>query len=187
MSGMLQPVHELLSVSRPVVAPDYDAVVIVLLAQHGVFPQVLVQHLGFLITCTGICQRNSNNLIDMQDLTYTVRKLGARREKLDILRRVSGCFDPAQMSAVMGPSGSGKTTLLDLLAGRKNQGTGGVTSARSWYLCCMLLLLGVVTRCNPTLQRTSALCAFYHAPGTRDILLFDGTGCCIAAKRLNPP
>ena len=48
-----------------------------------------------------------------------MRKRGA---KLDILRRVSGFLDTAQMTAVMGPSGSGKTTLLDLLAGRKNQG-----------------------------------------------------------------
>ncbi len=56
-------------------------------------------------------------------MTYTVRKRAARHAKLDILRRVSGFFEPAQMAAVMGPSGSGKTTLLDLLVGRKNQGT----------------------------------------------------------------
>ena len=55
-------------------------------------------------------------------MTYTVRKRGSRRAKLDILRRVSGFFESAQLTAVMGPSGSGKTTLLDLLAGRKNQG-----------------------------------------------------------------
>ena len=67
-------------------------------------------------------------------MTYSVRKRGARHAKLDILRSVSGFFEPAQMAAVMGPSGSGKTTLLDLLAGRKNQGkmSGSCIGLRSW-------------------------------------------------------
>ena len=73
----------------------------------------------------------------LQDVTYTVRKRSVRRAKLDILRRVSGFFNPAQMTAVMGPSGSGKTTLLDLLAGRKNQGkrrNGCFASETLWSL-----------------------------------------------------
>jgi len=74
-------------------------------------------------------------VIDVQELTYAVRKRGARREKMDILRRVSGRFNPAQMTAVMGPSGSGKTTLLDLLAGRKNQGTGHHFTTQLVNLC----------------------------------------------------
>ena len=63
-------------------------------------------------------------------MKYTVRKRGSRHAKLDILRHVSGFFEPARMTAIMGPSGSGKTTLLDVLAGRKNQGTTGVETTQ---------------------------------------------------------
>lgn len=44
-------------------------------------------------------------------------------EEMDLLRDVSGYFEPATMTALMGSSGAGKTTLLDVLAGRKTAGT----------------------------------------------------------------
>lgn len=57
-----------------------------------------------------------------QDLTYSVMSNSNKGEKVSLLKNLSGCFSPRQMSALMGPSGSGKTTLLDVLAGRKTQG-----------------------------------------------------------------
>lgn len=44
------------------------------------------------------------------------------REKITLLDRVEGYFEPGTMTALMGSSGAGKTTLLDVLAGRKNTG-----------------------------------------------------------------
>lgn len=54
-----------------------------------------------------------------------------KKEKLSILKSVSGYFKPGELSALMGPSGSGKTTLLDTLAGRKTTGeiTGSIKFA----------------------------------------------------------
>ena len=56
-----------------------------------------------------------------KDVWYTVKLKDG--EELDLLRGVSGCFDPGTVTALMGSSGAGKTTLLDVLAGRKNTGT----------------------------------------------------------------
>ncbi len=49
-------------------------------------------------------------------------------DALDLLRGVSGFFEPGTVTALMGSSGAGKTTLLDVLAGRKNTGEvkGGI-------------------------------------------------------------
>merc|ERR1719310_640621 len=55
----------------------------------------------------------------MNGVSYTV---GKKKNKFQILERVSGIFKPGRMTALMGPSGSGKTTLLDIVAGRKNTG-----------------------------------------------------------------
>ena len=42
-----------------------------------------------------------------------------RRQRLEILKAVSGAFRPGVLTALVGVSGAGKTTLLDVLAGRK--------------------------------------------------------------------
>jgi ABC-type multidrug transport system ATPase subunit len=55
-----------------------------------------------------------------QDIWYTVK---AGEEDLDLLRSVTGYFEPGTITALMGSSGAGKTTLLDVLSGRKNTGT----------------------------------------------------------------
>lgn len=55
-----------------------------------------------------------------KDVWYTV-KLASGEDK-ELLRGVSGYFEPGTLTALMGSSGAGKTTLLDVLAGRKNQG-----------------------------------------------------------------
>ncbi|GIL50638.1 hypothetical protein Vafri_6770 [Volvox africanus] len=63
-----------------------------------------------------------NLRITFKGLSYTVDSNSKRGEKVQLLKGLSGFFEPCQMTAVMGPSGSGKTTFLDLLSGRKTQG-----------------------------------------------------------------
>eukprot|EP00981_Chlorochromonas_danica_P016054 scaffold15387_cov368-Ochromonas_danica.AAC.1 len=43
-------------------------------------------------------------------------------EDVDLLKGVSGFFEPGSITALMGSTGAGKTTLLDVLSGRKNTG-----------------------------------------------------------------
>lgn len=47
---------------------------------------------------------------------------GVTKDRLQLLRSVTGAFRPGILTALMGVSGAGKTTLMDVLAGRK---TGG--------------------------------------------------------------
>lgn len=42
-----------------------------------------------------------------QDVKYTVVNSQNKKEKIDILKGVSGYFNPGEMAALMGPSGSG--------------------------------------------------------------------------------
>jgi ABC-type multidrug transport system ATPase subunit len=55
--------------------------------------------------------------VTFTDLSYKVKI--KKKEDLQILSSLSGCFEAGRMTALMGPSGSGKTTLMDLLASRK--------------------------------------------------------------------
>ncbi|XP_035830100.1 pleiotropic drug resistance protein 3-like [Helianthus annuus] len=66
--------------------------------------------------------------ITFQDLQYHVepptemRERDSPRERLQLLRNITGAFRPGVLTALMGVSGAGKTTLLDVLAGRKTSG-----------------------------------------------------------------
>ncbi|KAM1244186.1 hypothetical protein COP2_036623 [Malus domestica] len=66
--------------------------------------------------------------ITFDEITYSVdvpqemKNEGVPKDKLVLLRRMSGAFRPGVLTALMGVSGVGKTTLMDVLAGRK---TGG--------------------------------------------------------------
>ena len=57
------------------------------------------------------------------NLHYSVPNRKNRSEEYEIVRDVTACFVPGEMTALMGPSGCGKTTLLDVLSGRKTVGT----------------------------------------------------------------
>ncbi|MCO5582935.1 hypothetical protein L7F22_036838 [Adiantum nelumboides] len=56
------------------------------------------------------------------DMPAEMKSGGAKGERLQLLRNVSGAFRPGVLTALVGVSGAGKTTLMDVLAGRK---TGG--------------------------------------------------------------
>ncbi|TYK25233.1 ABC transporter G family member 34-like isoform X1 [Cucumis melo var. makuwa] len=47
---------------------------------------------------------------------------GVEENRLQLLRDVSGAFQPGILAALVGVSGAGKTTLMDVLAGRKTRG-----------------------------------------------------------------
>ena len=40
-------------------------------------------------------------------------------KQLELLKGITGVFQPGVLTALMGASGAGKTTFLDILAGRK--------------------------------------------------------------------
>ncbi|CAI0469255.1 unnamed protein product [Linum tenue] len=56
------------------------------------------------------------------DMPAEMKTQGVPETRLQLLRDVSGAFQPGILTALVGVSGAGKTTLMDVLAGRK---TGG--------------------------------------------------------------
>ncbi|GBF88373.1 hypothetical protein Rsub_01085 [Raphidocelis subcapitata] len=74
------------------------------------------------------CGHGSGLRVTFENVRYTVAHSSKKGSKLQLLRGLTGEFDPGQMCAIVGPSGCGKTTFLDLLAGRKTQGqlTGSI-------------------------------------------------------------
>uniref|UniRef100_A0A8R7QPP8 ABC transporter domain-containing protein n=1 Tax=Triticum urartu TaxID=4572 RepID=A0A8R7QPP8_TRIUA len=58
---------------------------------------------------------------------------GETKDRLEILKGVSGCFRPGVLTALMGISGAGKTTLMDVLAGRITGGYREGTITISGY------------------------------------------------------
>uniref|UniRef100_A0A2N9FK97 ABC transporter domain-containing protein n=1 Tax=Fagus sylvatica TaxID=28930 RepID=A0A2N9FK97_FAGSY len=56
------------------------------------------------------------------DMPAEMKSEGVDETRLQLLRDISGAFQPGLLTALVGVSGAGKTTLMDVLAGRK---TGG--------------------------------------------------------------
>ncbi|KAJ8730679.1 hypothetical protein PYW08_002092 [Mythimna loreyi] len=66
--------------------------------------------------------------LEFRNITCDVNVFMANKLRFDnkqILKSVSGCFKPGQLTAIMGPSGAGKTTLLNILAGYSTRGAKG--------------------------------------------------------------
>ncbi|XP_062030524.1 pleiotropic drug resistance protein 1-like isoform X1 [Rosa rugosa] len=56
------------------------------------------------------------------DMPEEMKDQSQTRDRLELLKGVSGAFRPGVLTALMGVSGAGKTTLMDVLAGRKTSG-----------------------------------------------------------------
>ncbi|XP_062172265.1 pleiotropic drug resistance protein 2-like isoform X2 [Alnus glutinosa] len=56
------------------------------------------------------------------DMPVEMKSQGVDETRLQLLRDVSGAFQPGILTALVGVSGAGKTTLMDVLAGRKTDG-----------------------------------------------------------------
>mmetsp|Transcript_70151 Transcript_70151/g.124851 ORF Transcript_70151/g.124851 Transcript_70151/m.124851 type:complete len:627 (+) Transcript_70151:111-1991(+) len=62
-------------------------------------------------------------LVTFQQVGFSLPAKKRGGEPIQILKDVSGFFQPGTLTATMGPSGAGKTTFLDIVTGRKKQGS----------------------------------------------------------------
>uniref|UniRef100_A0A182QM79 ABC transporter domain-containing protein n=1 Tax=Anopheles farauti TaxID=69004 RepID=A0A182QM79_9DIPT len=75
-----------------------------------------------------------------QRLTLTFRNICYRRKDhnggrpKDIIRSVSGSFQPGRLVAILGPSGAGKSSLLSILSGLKQTGFIGTIEINGYML-----------------------------------------------------
>ncbi|KAH9613074.1 hypothetical protein KSS87_005297, partial [Heliosperma pusillum] len=56
------------------------------------------------------------------DMPQAMKGDGVAKDKLHLVKGVTGVFKPGVLTALMGVTGAGKTTLMDVLAGRKTTG-----------------------------------------------------------------
>ncbi|XP_045447263.1 ATP-binding cassette sub-family G member 1 [Melitaea cinxia] len=84
-----------------------------------------------LLPRTTVCLEFNNITCSIK--TFCITK--CRLETKNILKGVSGCFKPGQLTAIMGPSGAGKTTLLNILAGYSTKGAKGEITVNGVSTC----------------------------------------------------
>lgn len=74
--------------------------------------------------------------LDFRNITCTMNIFNKFKiEQREILKGVSGCFKPGELTAIMGPSGAGKTTLLNILAGYLTRGAKGEIAVNGVCAC----------------------------------------------------
>ncbi|KVH92050.1 AAA+ ATPase domain-containing protein [Cynara cardunculus var. scolymus] len=77
---------------------------------------------GMVLPFTPLCM-SFDSISYYIDMPPEMIEQGITKDKLQLLREITGAFRPGVLTALMGVSGAGKTTLMDVLAGRK---TGGL-------------------------------------------------------------
>ncbi|KAG6458456.1 hypothetical protein O3G_MSEX010872 [Manduca sexta] len=93
-------------------------------------------------------ERSNNNVVpllprttvrlEFKNITCTVNTFALNKLRLEqrqILKGLSGCFRPGELTAIMGPSGAGKTTLLNVLAGYSTHGAKGEIAVNGICTC----------------------------------------------------
>ncbi|KFK38987.1 hypothetical protein AALP_AA3G185300 [Arabis alpina] len=90
-------------------------------AGNGVESEITTVKRGMVLPFTPLSM-SFDNVNYYVDMPKEMKEQEVTKDKLQLLREVTGVFRPGVLTALMGVSGAGKTTLMDVLAGRK---TGG--------------------------------------------------------------